>query len=307
MQPGSNPFVSVIIPVFNDGEHLRLCLAALEQQTYPQSGYEVIVVDNGSDEAESIETIVAAYGQAIVLTELTPGSYAARNRGIAQVKGDVIAFTDADCIPAADWIEQGVAHLLRIPNCGLVVGRIDLFFRDADRLTLVEQYEKVMAFQQKEHLERYRYGSTANVFTFRQVIDRVGLFDASLKSNGDFEWGRRVYAQGYSQAYAETVRISHPARHSWAQLYKRTVRLAGGIYDAQIQKCETPIQRHKFFVRSVLEDLLSPVLIIPETILNSDIKGMNQKALIYLIHLAVRYVRAIEKIRLKLGGISTRG
>lgn len=307
MELASSPFVSVIIPVFNDGEHLKICLAALQQQTYPRSDYEVIVVDNGSDQAEQIEAVVAPFAQAIVIQELTPGSYAARNRGIAQARGEIIAFTDADCVPAADWIEQGVKNLRQTPNCGLVVGRIDMVFQNADRLTWVEQYEQVMGFQQQAHLERYRYGSTANVFTFRQVIDRVGLFDASLKSNGDFEWGRRIYAHGYQQVYAADTCIAHPARHSFAQLYKRTVRLAGGIYDAQIQKCDTAVQRHKFFVRSVLEDLASPVLTVAETVFNPDVKGVNQKILIYWINLFVRYVRAIEKVRLKLGGVSTRG
>jgi len=55
------PFVSVIIPVYNDSIRLRTCLQALEEQTYPQSSYEVIVVDNGSD--ESIEPIVAEFSQ----------------------------------------------------------------------------------------------------------------------------------------------------------------------------------------------------------------------------------------------------
>lgn len=307
MEPTSSPFVSVIIPVFNDAEHLRICLVALEQQTYAKSLYEVIVVDNGSDDAENVAEIVAQFGQAIFAAEQRPGSYAARNQGIALAKGDVIAFTDADCIPASDWLEKGIAHLLQTPNCGLVVGRINIFFQNPDRLTLVEQYERVMGFQQREHLERYKYGSTANVFTFKHVIDRVGMFDATLKSNGDFEWGRRIYSHGYPQVYADDTCIAHPARHSFAQLHKRSVRLAGGIYDAQIQKCDTWVQRNKFFVRSVLEDLGAPVFTISEMFFNPHIKGFNQKTLIYLINLFVRYVRALEKIRLKLGGVSTRG
>jgi len=56
------PFVSVIIPVYNDPIRLKTCLQALEEQTYPQNAYEIIVVDNGSD--ESIEPIVAEFSQA---------------------------------------------------------------------------------------------------------------------------------------------------------------------------------------------------------------------------------------------------
>lgn len=49
------PFVSVIIPVFNDQEPLKLCLAALAKQTYPRSQYEVIVDDNGSNNRKQIK------------------------------------------------------------------------------------------------------------------------------------------------------------------------------------------------------------------------------------------------------------
>lgn len=62
MSKASNPFVSVIIPVYNDPIRLKICLQVLEKQTYPENAYEVIAVDNGSD--ESIEPIVAGFNQA---------------------------------------------------------------------------------------------------------------------------------------------------------------------------------------------------------------------------------------------------
>ncbi|MBW4517914.1 MAG: glycosyltransferase family 2 protein [Timaviella obliquedivisa GSE-PSE-MK23-08B] len=302
----STPFVSVIIPVFNDIDRLQRCLAALEQQTYSKLWYEVIVIDNGSTEGNVAE-VATAFEQVITTFESQTGSYAARNRGLALAKGEVIAFTDADCIPATNWLENGVTVLLNTSNCGLVAGKIDIFFKNPAKLTLVERYENIMAFQQREHLEQYQYGSTANVFTFRQVIDRVGQFDATLKSNGDFEWGRRVAAHGYQQVYAENACVAHPARHSFAELYKRSIRLAGGIYDAQIQRCGTALQRNKLFVRSVLEDFLSPVLEIPNVLSNSNLRTLEQKAEIYFISLWVKYIRGFEKIRLKLGGVSSRG
>ncbi|NJK50632.1 glycosyltransferase [Candidatus Gracilibacteria bacterium] len=307
MKSLSQPFVSVIIPVFNDRDRLKTCLTSLEKQSYPKNLYEVIVIDNGSDSQQNIAEVIAQFKGVLATYESCPGSYAARNKGIAIAKGEVIAFTDADCIPAEDWIEKGVKNLLATPNCGLVVGKIEIFFKNTNRLTLVEQYESIMAFQQKEHLEKYKYGSTANVFTFKSVLNRVGFFDANLKSNGDFEWGRRVAAAGYQQVYADEVCVAHPARYSFAQLYKRTVRLAGGIYDAQIQKCDSYIQRNKLFLRSVLEDFAAPILCFREIFFNNNLKGFSQKITIYLIESAVRYIRAMEKIRLKLGGVSIRG
>ncbi len=78
-------FVSVIIPVYNELIRLKTCLQALEDQTYPKHAYEVIVVDNGSD--EDIKTIVAGFNQVKQSYEAQPGSYAARNKRLSLAQG----------------------------------------------------------------------------------------------------------------------------------------------------------------------------------------------------------------------------
>lgn len=70
MEHRSSPFVSVIVPVYNDARRLRICLEALENQKYPKSLYEIIVVDNASDEAEDIKGVVAQFSQAFVRSAL---------------------------------------------------------------------------------------------------------------------------------------------------------------------------------------------------------------------------------------------
>jgi glycosyltransferase involved in cell wall biosynthesis len=304
--PANPPFVSVIIPVFNDAERLKLCLAALENQTYPQGRYEVIVVDNGSDPNEPMAATVAQFQQAMIAEEKMPGSYAARNRGIALAKGDVIAFTDADCIPAANWIEQGVAALLQVPNCGLVAGKIEIFFKNPKRLTPVELYESLMALPQQEFLEKHHYGATANVFTFKQVIEQVGTFDASLKSSGDVEWGQRVAAFGYTQIYSEATCIRHPARHSFPQLYKRTLRHAGGHFDLQQKQTANFFHRNRLFLQSLLQDLTPPLMFMVTVFRDPRLQNWQQKLSVSLVMFFIRYVSAWEKLRLKFGAISAR-
>lgn len=223
------PFVSVVIPVFNDAERLKLCLAALEHQTYPQNLYEVIVVDN--DSAESVEPVVSQFSQAIALFESLRGSYAARNKGILQAQGEIIAFTDSDCIPAADWLEKGTAQLLNTPHCGLVAGEIKFFFKTPDRPTGIELYDTLTYFKQKDYVEKDRFGATANVFTLRRVLDDVGFFNAQLKAGGDREWGQRVFAAGYKQSYANDVCVAHPARASLTEVLEKAVRVAKGGSD----------------------------------------------------------------------------
>src|SRR5262245_50422661 len=114
------PFISVIIPVYNDTERLRTCLTALADQTYPRDRYEVIVVDNGSTIPP--RSLVESFPGFVFAEESKPGSYAARNRGLQIARGDVLAFTDSDCIPDRHWLAAGERELAMHPQNGFVGG-----------------------------------------------------------------------------------------------------------------------------------------------------------------------------------------
>jgi len=305
MSERSLPFVSVIIPVYNDGERLHLCLQALKQPTYAEDRYEVIVVDNGSDASENIKNIVRSEG-AIALSEDTPGSYAARNKGFTVAKGEAIAFTDADCIPAPDWIEQGVSHLQRVANCGFVGGEIEIFWRDRDQPSTVELYESILAFRQQDCIEKHHYSVTANLFTWKKVIDTVGVFNSRLKSNGDIEWGNRVYAQGYQQIYAKDVLVRHPALHSFKQLRKKVVRYAGGTYDRQHQPEHNLLVSNWLLTKAIAFNLMPPVFFAVNNYADPQLKKLSDKLKVISTMTLVRYFTVLELIRLKLGGVSAR-
>ncbi|MCI0454777.1 MAG: glycosyltransferase family 2 protein [Candidatus Dadabacteria bacterium] len=292
-------FVSVIVPVLNDSERLRNCLKALEDQTYTKNLYEIIVVDNGSQ--DNIESVVSQYRKATLYFESKPGSYSARNKGLSIAKGDIIAFTDSDCIPAQDWIENGVANILRASNCGLLAGKINIFFRNPDKPTSVELYESVMAFQQKHYAEVEGYGATANMFTFRRVIDHIGGFNDVLNSAGDFEWGQRAISSGYKTFYGEDACVSHPARYSLDELYKKHTRVIKGYYDFIRLKKPYPLVS---LIGSVAIELLPPVVFISRICSNERfkrLKGRKEKSQVISVLLFIRYFRALEKIRLLLG------
>lgn len=306
LTPSLTPFVSVIIPVYNDAKRLQRCLDALAQQTYPQTQFEIIVVDNGSDPEQAIGGVVSGFENAIAASESFPSSFAARNCGLSLAKGEAIAFTDADCIPAADWLEQGVRILLQMPNCGLVAGRVEVFFKQPDRHTPVELYERITAFPQQELIERHHYAATANVFTFKRVIEQVGGFDPVLKSSGDIEWGKRIAASGYCQIYADSACVAHPARYSFDELLKRTVRLAGGAYDLYQSKEGSQLQRNWIYLKLLIENLVPPVNFVRMVARCAELSTGWQKIQVSLVMVLVRYVSAGELIRLKLGGVSTR-
>ncbi|MEL6939337.1 MAG: glycosyltransferase family 2 protein [Cyanobacteria bacterium J06598_1] len=302
----SSPFVSVIVPVFNDAARLRLCLSAIAQQTYDTANYEVVVVDNGSEPAAQIAAVVADFSFARYALELQPGSYAARNKGLMLAKGEILAFTDSDCIPSPNWLEKGVTQLTAAEGCGLVAGRIQLFFR-GDRANPVELYESVTAFPQQSLLTQQHGAATANVFTFRAVMDAVGPFDANLRSNGDIEWGQRVFSAGYRQIYAPDVCVAHPARYTLAQLRQRTLRLAGGVFGRFIRPEHSFWQRNMTFARLLLDDLTPPVNFVVTSLKDERLESFREKITVAAVLCWVRYISAVEKVRLKFGGIPNRG
>jgi GT2 family glycosyltransferase len=242
--------VSVVIPVRDDSRRLDVCLAALCAQTYPRDRYEIVVVDNAS--AQSPADVAAAHGPVRLLSEAQPTSSAARNAAIRSSQAEIFAFTDADCVPTLDWIANGVAALGSIPNCGLVAGHIDLSVRQPARPTAVELFELATAFDQRRYVQQWRFAATANAFTYRSVFDHVGLFDATLSSGADLEWGQRIFGAGYTQIYAATARVTHPARATLSELSAKHRRVIGGLTRLR----ET--HNHRHLVATLLRDWPTP-------------------------------------------------
>jgi cellulose synthase/poly-beta-1,6-N-acetylglucosamine synthase-like glycosyltransferase len=232
------PFVSVVIPVRNDEDGLRRCLEHLERQDYPHDRFEVVVCDNGS--ISPPVDVVGVAPHARLVTEERPGSYHARNAALAAALGDVVAFTDADCLPDPGWLRAGVAALAREARVGLVAGHVEVFAADPDRPRAVEVYQLVHGFPQERYVEEQHFGATANVFTRRPVLDQVGGFDTSLASGGDKEWGKRVHAVGWRVVYDPAVRVRHPARPSWREHRRKLDRVFEGELDARARRGEGP-------------------------------------------------------------------
>lgn len=294
----TNPFVSVVIPVYNDGERLRTCLGALERQSYPADRFEVIVVDNGS--RVSPGPIVADYPNARFTIETRPGSYCARNHGLTLARGNLFAFTDADCVPQPQWLERAVAAFQNEPTAGLVGGKIQVFFRDPQRPTFVEVYESVRAFPQHDYIHEHRYGATANMLTSRAVMDRVGKFNDALRSSGDKDFGNRVDKAGLKLIYAADAVVEHPARYGWRELYNKIARIAAGHWQMDGRP------RYTFF--RMLRDLRPPVASWIGWWSNEALRGANwwKKTQVISVFTFIRYVTAYETWRVYRGAAATR-
>ncbi|KKW38265.1 MAG: hypothetical protein UY87_C0078G0009 [Candidatus Peribacteria bacterium GW2011_GWC2_54_8] len=185
--------VSVVVPVFQNREGVKALLRDLRAQTFPREQMEVIVVDNGGN-GDLAEFADPAHG-VFVLRESAAGPYACRNTGIRHARGVVIALTDSDCRLAPNWLAAGVRQVLSLQG-GVVAGRIVV--TTSAKPTAVELYEQATVFRQEDIVSKRQYALTGNMFVPRAFFDRVGLFNASLLSGGDYEWGDRASRRGVS-------------------------------------------------------------------------------------------------------------
>lgn len=80
------PFISIIIPTYKDWDRLSNCIEAINNQTYPKSSYEVIIVNNDPSEVAPRDLLYSQRLNIIIVTEIMPGSYAARNTGLKHAK-----------------------------------------------------------------------------------------------------------------------------------------------------------------------------------------------------------------------------
>ncbi|MCD8487175.1 MAG: glycosyltransferase [Desertifilum sp.] len=216
----SNVQVSVIVPIYNGEADLPELLAGLRSQSYPADRTELIIVDNASRD----RTLAILKDSAAQIPNLQvkseneiQSSYAARNTGIKAATGEILAFTDADCRPQSDWLENLVAPFSQ-PQIGIVAGEILAFPGNS----LLEQYADAQETLSQKHTLAHPfcpYGQTANLAVRRQAFNQVGLFRPYLTTGGDADICWRILQQTEWQIeFAPNAIIRHRHRQTLEEL-----------------------------------------------------------------------------------------
>ena len=231
--------------------------------------------------------------------EASPGSYAARNCGIRIAAGEIVAFTDADCIPDENWLRAGVDELLAHPDCAFVAGDINIKYRTAHSPTPAERYDRLFNLRQKEYVESHGFGATANLFAFKRTFQSVGLFNSCLFSSGDLEWCRRATTNGLRGYFSAKAVVDHPARRSFGELFRKELRIAGGM--SMRMKLSDPTQES-------IQNLLDNELFICRARLRETLAAKLGSCTAILCCFAVFALlfRFVERIRVGNGGTPRR-
>lgn len=181
------PKVSVVIPIYNGEADLPDLLTCLLAQTYPSEDVEYLLVDNNSSDRTFSQLQTAADHSHITIRPLLEAniqsSYAARNTGIRNATGEIIAFTDADCRPEPQWLESLIQPFVEL-DVAIVAGEIAAL----PGYTLLEKFaDRHETLSQKHTLAHkyYPYGQTANLAIRRTSLEKAGLFRPYLTTGGD--------------------------------------------------------------------------------------------------------------------------
>lgn len=218
------PFVSVVVPTYRRPASLARCLEALAALDYPRDRLEVIVVDDGSDTVDpgahrpldglAVTLVRAAHG----------GPAAARNLGATRAQGELVAFTDDDCLPSPGWLRALIAAA-REGSDEAVGGRTinalpECMGAQASQFILDCVYAHYNA-----QAHRARFFASNNLALPLALFRELGGFDPGFPTSGgeDRDLCDRLVHQGHRLGYAHdaVVHHAHPLdlRGFWRQSF----------------------------------------------------------------------------------------
>lgn len=244
---GSSPCVSVVVPVRDRREMVSVLLKALADQTYRD--FEVIVVDDGSVDGSGEAAESAADVSVRVVRTQGVGAVEARKRGVNASHGEILAFTDSDCVPDPAWLENGVAAFT--DGVDLVQGR-------TEPVRPIGLLERSVWVDREDGLY-----ATCNVLYRRESFERAGGFDDAhallgfrpgsfgrgLGFGEDALLGWNVRKEGRARFVPEVIVRHEVVRPSPGEALRRSW-MAGAFPSLvrEIPELRETLLRHRFFL-----------------------------------------------------------
>ena len=203
------PFASIVVCTYNGEKYIKDCLNALIKQNYPKRKFEIIVVNDCS--TDKTEGVISKYSVKLINHKKNKGLASARNTGIRNSKGEIIAFTDDDCIPTKKWL----TNLIRIYNSSSITGvggKIIPFKTDNLILKYIEEKNPLASLDksllksnnviyrfllymkksfcssnEKKNLQEVYSLIGANMSFRKDMLEKLGLFDENFRFGAEEE------------------------------------------------------------------------------------------------------------------------
>lgn len=218
---------SVVVPTHNRKTLLRRCLCALVHQQYPD--YEIIVVDDGSADGTG-DMVQREFPQVRYLRqEPNLGPAAARNRGVHVARGEIVAFTDDDCVPPPDWLARLAQGFADYPQAA-AVGGIQEASEQVLRTRVLARYERfvtrrVYGLGEAPVVGSPAPGGTNNLAVRRDLLLEIGGFDETfpVAAGEDADLLRRLAKRGYVTVTLP-LKVTHLQSYTWTSFVRQQIR-----------------------------------------------------------------------------------
>lgn len=244
---GPQPLITVAVCTRDRPEDLKPCLDSLVRLDYPD--LDILVVDNAPSDDATERLVESSYPQARYIRESRPGLDWARNRAIAEARGEILAYTDDDVVVDPGWA-TALAAAFEDPEVMAITGLVAPHELETEAQVLFEWYNGFgrgferrywrMDHESGERSLRYlgagQYGTGANMAYRRDLFERIGPFDPALdvgtvtNGGGDLEMFFRVVREGYLLAYEPDALVYHRHRPGYAKLRDQIANNGVGFY-----------------------------------------------------------------------------
>jgi len=212
--------ISIIVPFLNEEKYIKRCVKSLQRQTLKRrTKSELLFIDNGS--TDSSTEIVRSLAPVKLLTETKPNVYAARNKALSVAKGEIIAFTDADCSVSVEWIST-IQECFSDQAVGIVIGKRAFPKTHDPFLKYLEDYDNAkMKYVVTNGDVNTLFGFTNNMAVRKSAITKVRGFK-ELEVNGDTDLVQNIVKKTkYTVIYNEKMLITHLEITNCYQWYKK--------------------------------------------------------------------------------------
>ena len=245
------PFVSVIIPTLNRKELLYNCLKSLYRLNYPISNFEVVVVDGGSTDG-TIQMLRSEFPNVRFVVEKRKGRSVARNTGWKNAKGQIVAYTDDDCVVDENW--------LRILVSGFAMQEIGAV---GGPLFLLNQPQSIRNIFKGTPMGDFDLGDkklfakeliTANLAVRCEVFDKNRFDETLLYDLEDIDFCRSLIATGYNPIYLPNAKVYHninPKRLTIVSTLKRAFPAGISLYIMERKSNQNIFLSAKLFRKSL--------------------------------------------------------
>lgn len=213
--------VSLVIPTFNGASRIGSCLSSLQE--FAPKHLEIVVVDDGS--TDNLPDVVAQFPRVRLITQTNAGPAAARNRGAIETSGEILLFTDDDCVPTSNWVDA----MLRPFQESDVVGAKGVYRSTQKRL--------IARFVQTEYEDKYRIMQAHSQIDFIDTYSAGYRRDRFLEMDGydtsfpvacaeDVELSYRMSARGWKMKFAPDAVVYHTHPDTLSTYLKKKYKFA---------------------------------------------------------------------------------